>query len=243
MSGSHATIWDDGATIWDGGATAWDGVGQTTSGVEGVSTYDGQPLCGLTGDDYAQVLADLLPRGWAWPRDPAAVIMLTMRGLAEEFARVTKRDCDLLAESYPCGATETLPDWERVTGLPDPCTGELPTIQQRRAAVCAKLGAVGGSNAQYFIDLAAGLGFSITIETFEPFRVSQNRVGDHLYDQSWIYAWRINVSGEVTYVYFRAGLSAVGEPLRAWGNELLECAIRAVAPAHTVLIFAYHPAE
>jgi uncharacterized protein YmfQ (DUF2313 family) len=202
-------------------------------------TYDGQPLCGLSGDDYAKVLADLLPRGLAWPRDPAAVIMLVMRGLAEEFARVNARDCDLLAESYPCGASETLSDWERVAGLPDPCTGPLPTVQQRRAAVCAKLGAIGGASEAYFIELAATLGYQITIQTFEPFRASKNRAGDPVYGQNWVYAWRITVQSPVTFVHFRAGRSAAGEPLRTWGNKMLECAFMANKPAHTVLFLAY----
>jgi uncharacterized protein YmfQ (DUF2313 family) len=203
------------------------------------TTYQGQPLCGLTGDDYAVVLADLLPRGRAWPRDPEAVIMLVMRGLAEEFARVTARDCDLLAESYPCGAEETLPDWERVCGLPDDCTGPLATIQQRQMAVCARLGAQGGSSKQFFIDLAASLGAQIEIETYEPFRVCQNSVGDPLFDEGWTFVWTVVVTGDVETIYFRSGVSRVGEPLEAWGDKLLECVLEAAKPAHTIMLWAY----
>lgn len=203
-------------------------------------TYLDQPVCGLSGDDYAQVLADLLPSGLAWPRDPASVMQRTLRGLAEEWARVTERDCDLLAESYPCGATESLSDWERITGLPDPCTGPLPTLQQRRAAVCAKIAAQGGASEAYFIALAEALGFEVLeVEYFQPFRAGLSRVGERLYSEEWLYGWRVVVISPVTFVYFRAGLSAVGEPLRTWGNELLECAFEAVKPAHTVLLFAY----
>jgi uncharacterized protein YmfQ (DUF2313 family) len=201
-------------------------------------TTASQTVCGFTGDDYQQVLADLLPRGFAWPRDLSSVIMRTMRGLAEEYARVTARDCDLLAEAYPCGATETLSDWERVTGLPDPCTGPLPTIQQRRLAICGRLAAFGGASEAYFIHLAASLGFQIQIETFDPFRASQNRAGQPLYNEDWAFAWRVIVQGGTAITWFRAGQSAAGEPLADWGHNLLQCEFENYKPAHTVIIWA-----
>jgi hypothetical protein len=34
-------------------------------------------------------------------------------------------------------------------------------------------------------------------------------------------------------------LSAVGEALRTWGNDLLECKMNQIKPAHTILIFGY----
>jgi uncharacterized protein YmfQ (DUF2313 family) len=200
-------------------------------------TLDNQPLCGLTGDDYARVLADLLPRGAAWPRDPDATIMLAMRGLAEEWARWTDRNCDLLAEAYPCGATESIEDWERICGLPDPCTGPLATLQQRRIAVCAALAATGGSSEQYFIELAAALGYSITIETFEPFRVETNTVEQPLYDESWMFAWRITVAGGPHITYFRVDVSTVEEPLEAYSHDQLLCLFAKLKPAHTVIIW------
>jgi uncharacterized protein YmfQ (DUF2313 family) len=202
-----------------------------------------QSVCGLTGDDYAQVLADLLPRGLAWPRDPAAVIMLTMRGLAEEYARVTERNCDLLAESYPCGSTETLPDWERICGLPDPCTGPLDTLQQRRAAVCGVLGARGGQSAAYFIQLAADHGYDIEITEYTPFRVDLNSVEDPLLDSAWWFTWTISTPEHAAITYFRTDQSAVEEPLASWGDQQLECLILKHAPAHTIPMFEYTQAE
>lgn len=37
----------------------------------------------------------------------------------------------------------------------------------------------------------------------------------------------------------RVGKSAVGEPLRSWGNSEMQCRLGELAPAHTVLQFAY----
>ena len=33
---------------------------------------EAQQVCGFTVEDYTQVLADLLPRGWAWARELTA---------------------------------------------------------------------------------------------------------------------------------------------------------------------------
>jgi len=199
-----------------------------------------QQVCGFTAEDYAHVLADLLPWGWAWAREPESVLMKTIEGLAAEYARVHARDCDLLAESYPGTALETLTDWERICGLPDPCTGPLDTIQERRAAILAKLAMRGGQSRQYYIDVALAIGFVITIEEFRPFRVGANRAGDHLYGIEWMYYWRVTSWEPAQKITaFRVGQSATRERLRSWGNDMLECLLRAIMPAHTVLQFAY----
>ena len=203
-----------------------------------VPEREAQPVCGFDAQDYAQVLADLLPHGWAWPRDPATVLMRTFAGLAAEFARVHRRDCDLLAESYPGPPLETLIDWERICGLPDPCTGPLPTLQQRRMAVLQKLAARGGQSRAYYIAVAAVLGFGIAIEEFSQFRAGRNRAGDAVYGVDWVYAWRVTAT-EWTIFYFRAGVSTAGEVLRVWGNRVLECVLEQLKPAHTILLFAY----
>jgi uncharacterized protein YmfQ (DUF2313 family) len=217
-------------------------------------TIDSEPqsICGFTGEDYTQVMADLLPVGAAWPREPDSTLILTIAGLAEEFARVHERDCDLLAEAYPPTCTETITDWERICGLPDPCTGPLDTLQERREAVMAKLAARGGQSRQYYIDLAANLGFDITITEFRPMIASQCRAGDACYHQSrgredtlqsrmndWWFVWRVDVAAGTKVIYFRADSSCAGEPLMKFGNEMLECAILAAKPAHTLVNFAY----
>lgn len=200
-----------------------------------------QAVCGFTADDYTQVLADLLPRGWAWPRDLDSILMTTMSGLAVEFARVHARDCDLLTESYPGTALETLIDWERICGLPDDCTPPGVTIQERRDMVLAKLAARGGQSRAYYIAVAEALGYDgATIDEFKPFRASLSRAGDPCFDQDWIFIWRMNVPQEGgRVIWFRAGQSAAGEPLRRWESTVLECVINKLKPAHTRVFFSY----
>ena len=101
-----------------------------------------------------------------------------------------------------------------------------------------KITNLGGQSLQFFIDLAAQLGYTITITEFQPFQVSENAVGDALNGDPWIYAWQVNApAGAIRE--FKVGESAVGDPLRNWGDDLLECVIERLKPAHTHVIFAY----
>lgn len=190
-------------------------------------------------EEYAELLKNLLPPGTAFPREPGTNLEQILLGCAAELSRAEARADVLAVEVNPLDTLELLPDWERAAGLPDKCSGELETtIQGRRAALIAKLTASGGQSEEYFIAIAEALGYTITIRTFDPFRVGISRVGDPLTNGPWQFAWEIRAP-ETTVVSFRVGMSAVGEALRTWGNATLECKIRQLAPAHTVPIFAY----
>lgn len=216
-----------------------------------------QRACGFTPEDFANVMADLLPWGMVWPRDPDTDLMRTWSGLAVEYARLHQRDCDLLAESYPGTCIETIGDWERICGLPDPCTGPLDTLQQRRAAVLAKLAARGGQSRQYYIDLAAIYGYTITITEYRPFIAGQNAAGDACWhqsiglppdrwgqqpipqarDQDWWFVWSITYAPPLVVTYFRADESVAGDPLANWGADVLMCIIEQTKPAHTLVLY------
>lgn len=192
-----------------------------------------------TPEEYAALLKNLLPPGIAFPREPGTDLERVLLGCAEELSRVEARADRLAIDVNPLDTSELLTDWERAAGLPDKCSGSLEsTVQGRRAALVAKLNSTGGQSIEYFISIAEALGYTITITTFNPFRVGQSAVGDALTNGAWQFAWVINAP-ETTVRYFRVGLSSAGEPLRSWGNDTLECKIRQLAPAHTVPIFSY----
>lgn len=192
----------------------------------------------MNSKEYAQQLDALLPVGLAWRRESDARMRELTRALAEEFARIDARAITLLSEALPSSALEMLSDWERVAGLPDPCVPEGQTLQERRAALISRLAGTGGQSRAFFIEIAAYLGFTITITEYRQFRTGISSVGDALCGEDWLHAWRVNAP-ETTITEFRAGLSAAGEPLRKWGNELLECVFSRIKPAHTVLLFGY----
>lgn len=191
-------------------------------------------------EEYALQFERLLPRGRVWHRGLGMVEDADILALMPTWARLHKTLSDLIPEIFPCSLqpSDLLPEWEKSLGLPDPCTGPLPTVQQRIMAVCAKFTARGGQSKEYFIDVAAALGIPITIDEFAPFRVGVDRTSHALYGAAWSHTWRINAPlAQITY--FRTGVSTASEPLRWWSNKLLECVMAAIKPAHTILIFSY----
>lgn len=190
----------------------------------------------LSTEDYLQQLQALLPQGPAWSREQDTVLTKLLTAFAEEFARVDLRIDNLLNEADPRTTNELLTDWERVAGLPDLCTGIPATIALRRELLVSKLTNVGGQSRQFFIDLAAKLGYTITITEFKRFRVN-SRVNDPLNDADWTYVWRVNSAQNTVRKFTVAG--RVNEPLASWGNTALECVITRLKPAHTHVQFAY----
>lgn len=194
---------------------------------------------------YQAQLAALLPRGRAWPRENGTALMQLMQAEGDELARIDGRASDLFEEADPRSTLELIEQWEHVAGLPDGCIAAPDSIAERRAAIQARITAQGGQSVPYFVELAATIGFAVTIDEFAPFRIGGN-VGSLLYDEPWAHVWRVNVqppaidSGYgLTLRYFRVGASAVGERLVGFGSLDLECILRRAAPAHSIVIFAY----
>lgn len=194
---------------------------------------------GLTATDYLAQLQALLPQGPAWPRDADAELTRLLTAWADELARVDGRTLDLVEEADPRTTAELLADWERVVGLPDPCVAALAATQttaQRRAALVGKLTTIGGQSAAYYIALAASLGYAITVTEFTLHDVEDD-VEHALTAAPWQFAWQVNAAQDTVGVL--AVTDTVEDPLAWWGNELLECVISRLKPAHTHVLFAY----
>lgn len=141
----------------------------------------------------------------------------------------------------PFFAGDLLADWERVVGL-TPAIDE--SYQSRLSHVLAKLSEVGGLSIPYFTQLAANMGYTITIDEFEPFRAGINRAGDTIYAEDIIWVWRVNLRNYVIPAYrFMAGLSVAGERLTMFGDAVIENMFNDLKPAHTYVYFTYSDAE
>jgi len=195
--------------------------------------------CGITEAEWTRTLLDLLPRGVVWPRDPGTTLMRFWSAVAIEPTRIQARDCDLLAESYPCGAVELLPDWEAAVGLPNECTeGADWTVAERQALVCAWLAMQGGQSRAYYIWLANLFGYTITITEHFPYKVGLAEAGCASTMADCIFWWTVTVEG-VPLTLPIAGCRAAGEPPCGSGASIIECLIRLFAPAHTIVTFRY----
>lgn len=185
-----------------------------------LATQAPPPAPSKTAMAYARQVFALLPTGPAWPREAGTWLYRFVQGFVEEFARVHARVEDLLREMDPRTTIELIGEWETMVGLPDPCITAPQTLQARRDAVVAQLTTVNGQNEAYYINLAAGIGYTITI-TYPA-----------------LHTWRVNAP-ETTVRWARAGVAVAGDRVREWGNDVLECAISHRKPSHTVLEFAY----
>ena len=140
-------------------------------------------------------------------------------------------------ESFPDATVELLPQWENAYGLPDMCTGAVPTtLIGRQTILNAKVNAHGGLSSAYFVILAANLGYSITINGFLPNSVDDD-CDASMWDENWRYAWQVNAaSNTVSTISVDDDTET---PLSWWGNDLLECMCKRLGPAHMQVIFSY----
>lgn len=187
---------------------------------------------------YAAQLASLLPQGILWERGADPTMDRLLLWMARELARIDQRIADLLREADPRETVEMLPDWEAEVGLPDPCSGPASTSAGRRAEVLQRLRMQGGASRAYFIALAETLGYQgATITEFRPF-TARSACREAVTAPAWWWTWRLNIMAEFTIRRFTAR-SAASEPLRAWGDDALECIVRRLKPAHTHVLFSY----
>lgn len=208
---------------------------------------------------YTKLLKKLLPLGRAWD-DIREDALNLFPGLATEFCRVQDRASDLLDEIDPGTSTNLLTDWEMLLGLPDECTPDNVDLNERRQQARQKLAAVGGISAAFYEQVAENLGFEAFVSDAHPFRVGRSRVGDALYNPfveerdvfkvggftvgqplvawKWDFCFVVNVEATVIEA-FAVGQNTVGQPLVNFGNDLLECTIAKLKPAHTCSFFTF----
>jgi uncharacterized protein YmfQ (DUF2313 family) len=187
--------------------------------------------------DYQQAMLRLLPRGRVWRGDSASNLSATLLALAPTYTRSMAAAAQVLIDADPATTENLLAEWEASLGLPDPCTVSSPSIEQRQAAVRAKFGARGALTKDYFIALAAALGFSVTITEFSPASVGRP-CGLPLCGAAWAFAWEVSAP-EITTFYSAVGHSAVGDPLTSYDAGELVCRITRDAPAETTVFFVF----
>ena len=194
--------------------------------------------------DYTTALRRLLPRGRVWPTDAVTEQAQVIGCLAPTLERIDEAAVDLIADAFPATTTNFVEEWEAALGLPDPCLGPNPTLQQRRDQIVARFVGSGGQSVPSFIAFAAALGFVITVTEYAPFRVGRSTVGQPLNGPAWAHGWLVTiVSGAVSadHALFRVSENRVGDLLASSSTAAaaLECEMRRLAPAHTVLLFSF----
>lgn len=187
-------------------------------------------------EKFLQALANLLPTGFAWPREPSSTLMRVLRGIAAAFNDLHETTSEVVRQWQPVSTVNRLAEWEEATGLPDPCFGVDQDQALRRKLLLARLRRTAlayddssPSAPDSIVALCASLGYVATARYNIPFRVGRNRVGDRLgalNGRLWI---TVTLASEP----FRVGRNRVGDRLRLGplnGGELA-CYLKRVLPA------------
>lgn len=189
------------------------------------------PLPSQTAIEFVEQLVAHLPKGAIWPREADTVIFQVCAALMIQYTLLQQAEGGLLQDAFPVAPVYLITEWEATLGLPDPCNGLDPTLQQRQQAVAQRFIASGGQSVPYFIALAAALGYTVTISEFSeaspgPFPPA---VAPH--------AWVVNVPGG-NYQPLRCG-QTLGQRFATWGGTPLECELARLKPAQSLLGFNY----
>lgn len=184
-------------------------------------------------DDYLAHLLALRPPGPAWPADDPH-----LGAAAEECTRAHNRAVQLVEEADPRTTYEQLADWERVAGLPDPCTPAAASVGARRLSLVQRLTMQGGASRAYFVALAAALGYpGAAVTEFVPMTCVSACADALNPPPAWLHAWQLNLGA--TRVMEMNCLAPCDDSLRGWGDATVECVVRRLKPAHTEVLFTY----
>jgi uncharacterized protein YmfQ (DUF2313 family) len=184
------------------------------------------------------------------------VLTKVLAAAAEEFARFDARVETLLTTELDPGQTsELLSEWEELCGLPDDCSPETQTEAERRVVVQQRLIARGGQSQAYFIEQAELLGWTASIEEYAPADCGsdceaalnpdeateadcESDCESYLRVEGWRFVWTLALVEEVSITEVSCEDSCE-DALASWGDGLLECTVRRMAPAHTLVRFTY----
>jgi uncharacterized protein YmfQ (DUF2313 family) len=140
------------------------------------------------------MLKRLLPPGVLLSLEPSSDLSKTMTAVADELARIDARGVDLLNETNPRTATETLEDWEAMVGLPD---AQVTTISAdpaiRRTAIVQKVVNRGGQSVSFYQRLCAACGYYFVSITKGSVMRAGFRVNDRCYGAEFAYSMTLAV--------------------------------------------------
>ena len=185
-------------------------------------------------EQYASALFKLFPQGYAVPEYADDSNLKTLFETIGHSLLAADYEADVILDNlFPDNAGIFLNDWERVLGLPLPGLESLTTTQ-RLGLIKTWLNIGELSNAAFFVDIAAAVGYTITVTEFTP---ASPPPAPAVATDACLY-FQINAPAQ-TEQYFIAGVSRAGDVLVDYGNDALEYIIKFFKPAHAVVIFDY----
>jgi uncharacterized protein YmfQ (DUF2313 family) len=190
---------------------------------------------------YDDMQKNLLPSGFAWIRDKITNIVKLIQARSAGYDAVDNRTHELVDEAIPSTTFELLPEWESVTGLPDPLIKleEEQTEAQRRNAVLSKLVAQGSLSIPFLKQVALNYGYEIEIQEFSGgngARCGVIRCGEPITYGEWMFVFNV-ISEDEYKIAARCGTTRCGDRLADYGDTTLQVVMRRHKPAHTLDVY------
>lgn len=182
------------------------------------------------------------------------VLAAFVEALSDELARIGLRVQDYFTEIDPRSTNELFEEWKKLVGLPDECTPADITPTELRNQVVQKFTNIGGLTVSFYEAEISKLGTVITVNDLQPF-LAGSRAGDALYnpwdrnfkagstagsalrDEGWQFFFKVDLP-LTSIEIFEAG-DPCGQPLQLQKNELVECTMQKLKPAHTSIWFVF----
>ena len=195
-----------------------------------------------SGEIVLSEMLSLLPDGWAWPRhdDMDSIAAAILLPFAQSIADLELQAEQCFNEIDPRTASECIEDFERVLGADD-CISDRDnlTLSKRQQIAHMRWTARGGASAQYFIDLAAMYGVTITITEFTTSQADWLCADDELVEEPGQFLWEVSIPSLIEDTEFYADESVAGDRLWDFSTSDIECLLNKYKPAQTRIIFRY----
>ena len=183
-------------------------------------------------------LQQLMPPGIALNTESAEVADLLQK-TAQELDAFSDLEAALYAEIDPRVANMLLLEYEYSLGLPDRCTLAIQSTEERQAAVYNKIMDTGGARRTRYLAILQRLGQpDAQIERFKLYTCEDTCEAPVYTDREWLFTWAVTLKDNVMVTQATC-LSHCEEPLRDWGNTMIECVLHKEKPAYTHLIIRY----
>jgi len=170
----------------------------------------------------------------------AATVQAEMAATAAPLDEALHSADQIRVEHDPARTQLSLPDWERVYSLPDPCAGLSSSMERRRADVVSKITARGNLSAAQMVAVAEQLGYVGAVAIEFRAAVCDGACDQAAFDQAdWRFVWGLKVPQTLLTEPANCA-SPCDSSLRRWGNEPIFCAISRYKPAHTLGIVIFN---
>jgi uncharacterized protein YmfQ (DUF2313 family) len=188
---------------------------------------------------WVDQLQQLLPQGTIWDYEEGSNIDGLILALQSQLQQTEFNLVDLYNDLMPDSTSGSfLTHWEELVGLPNECSiGVSFTEQQRRDNLLGQLNATGGQSIAYYIDVMTNMGYpDNTITEFSPTTIDGD-IDDFLYGEEWNFVWQVNIP---TFKIEVSNIDGnIDDSLDSGGDQWLECLIKSIKPAHTMVLFNY----